>query len=72
MSVIDLMSPEDVAREYPPLTEVRQKQLRDRRVLAYHRLGHRTIVYRRRDIEAFLASCRIASTAEQTSEKGNR
>ena len=56
---MDLLSPDEVSRDYPALTERRQKRLRSCRALPFHRLGHRTVVYTRRDIEKFLASRRV-------------
>ena len=52
------LSPKQLAAEFP-LDERKQKDLRVRRAIPYHRLGHRTIVYRRSDIERYIKSRRV-------------
>ena len=61
----ELLSPRDLEEEKPALTKRRQKELRRRRLLAFHRIGHRTILYSRRDVDAFLKSCRVESFADK-------
>jgi hypothetical protein len=49
-----MISPREVAERWPLLTERKQKDLRARRAIPYHRLGHRTIGYRPVEIERFI------------------
>lgn len=40
------------------------KELRRRRVIAFYRLGHRTVTYNPNELEAFLEKCRVAPAGE--------
>ena len=52
------------AREYLTTTGEKLKELRLRREIAFLRLGHRTIRYRRDDLEAYLSRIRVAAVWE--------
>ncbi|MCX6996485.1 MAG: hypothetical protein NTV49_05245 [Kiritimatiellaeota bacterium] len=54
----DMMTPKDVHVE-KKMTRRFQCHLRQTRQLAFSKIGHRTILYRREDIEAFLTKRRI-------------
>ena len=56
---MEQLTPPQVANEWPVLSLRRQKDLRHARAIAFHRLGHRTIVYTRKDVEAFLKRRRV-------------
>ena len=56
---METLTPKDVEKEWSVLTERKQRDLRAARAIRYHRLGHRTIVYTRKDVENFLASRRV-------------
>jgi hypothetical protein len=52
------------ARERLTVTSEKLKELRLRREIPYLRLGHRTIRYRRDDLEAYLSRIRVAAVWE--------
>lgn len=62
----ELMTPKEVVATWPQIfTQRRLKDLRRRRAIPYIRGGHRTIAYRRRDIERFLAQRSVHALPER-------
>lgn len=53
---MELLTPKDLEAEFPVLNRRLQKDLRRAKQIRYIRLGHRTVAYRRTDVEKFLAS----------------
>lgn len=58
----DMMTTGEVQRELR-ITRRQQAELRQRRELVFYLIGHRTILYRRADVEAFLAKRRVKAVA---------
>ena len=54
------MSAKDAA-SYLGITLRELKGLRVRRALPFYRIGHRTVTYSPRDLDAFLETCRVAA-----------
>jgi len=52
------------AAGYLGITMRELRGLRERRVLPFYRIGHRTVTYCQRELEAFLKKCRIAPAGE--------
>jgi excisionase family DNA binding protein len=49
------------AAEYLGITLRELKGLRARKALPFYRIGHRTVTYNPRDLDAFLDKCRVAA-----------
>lgn len=52
------------AAEYLGITLRELRGLRERRVLPFYRIGHRTVTYCQKELETFLKKCRIAPAGE--------
>ena len=57
-----LLSSADAAG-YLGITLRELKGLRARKTLPFYRIGHRTVTYSTRDLDAFLEKCRVAAAA---------
>jgi len=53
-----------VAADYLGITMRELKGLRARRTLPFYRIGHRTVTYSIKDLDAFLEKCRVAPAGE--------
>ena len=51
------------AADYLGITARELKGLRARKALPFYRIGHRTVTYSPRDLDAFLEKCRVAAAA---------
>jgi Helix-turn-helix domain len=51
------------AADYLGITLRELKGLRARKALPFYRIGHRTVTYSPRDLDAFLEKCRVAAAA---------
>ena len=51
----------DEACDYLDITPHLLKRLRERRAISYLKLGHKTIKYRRADLENYLDNCLVES-----------
>lgn len=60
----EMLTPKDWQNESPFASLRAQKEWRRRRLIPFHRLGHRTVVYARKDIEKFLAARRVDAIGE--------
>ena len=54
-----LLNASQIVAEYPVLTARRLKALRAARQIPFHRLGWRTVLYKRDDVVRYLNSCRV-------------
>ena len=51
------------AANYLGITSRELKGLRARKALPFYRIGHRTVTYSPKDLDAFLEKCRVAAAA---------
>lgn len=56
--------PARTAACYLGITLRELKGLRARRAIAFYRIGHRTVTYNLKELEAFLKKCRVAPAGE--------
>lgn len=68
MDIADKLN-SDEARHALGCTARKLKELRQRRLIKFYRLGHRTVSYDRLSIERYLRSCEVPALGE--SRRGN-